>query len=588
MHDRFSHLIAPLVFLLVAITVAVELMAHSSPLWGPLLALQGIMLAALVLLVVREMRERRQAKVALAESEQRYQLLAEQASEVVWAVNMQCDVVYLSPSIYSLLGYTRAEMAALTWAEREAAGVDAALQQELRAAIAALQAGRPPNRPPTTTQQRHRNGRTIWTETNIDALYDDEGAPVGLRAVVRDISKRMAALEALRRSEERFARMVQANPAGIALTRLDDGCYLDANDAYLEMVGYSRDELIGRTGTELGIVTPQERNKIVSAIQQQGFVHDFDVQIHGKDGKPVEVRFATEPLEMGGEPCLLSTMIDVGASKRLERELRQVNEELEERVASRTADLQTALGELRRALVLRDEFMAMISHELRTPLTGVLAMAEMLEAQVAGALTPRQAVYVGNIQTSGERLLRVVNTILSYTQVLAGTVHVNPEPCALASLLETAASSVRTTAANKRQSLSITVTPPDLTIVSDRQALVQVMRLLLDNAVKFTPEGGRLGIEVQPLGEPCSAGQAAYVDIAVWDTGPGIGNMHLAELVKPFVQADGRLSRQHEGMGMGLAYVHRLLPYLGGDLRYAPNPGGGSRFLVSLPCSAAP
>jgi hypothetical protein len=64
--------------------------------------------------------------------------------------------------------------------------------------------------------------------------------------------------------------------------------------------------------------------------------------------------------------------------------------------------------------------------------------------------------------------------------------------------------------------------------------------------------------------------------------------MHLAELVKPFVQADGRLSRQHEGMGMGLAYVHRLLPYLGGDLRYAPNPGGGSRFLVSLPCSAAP
>jgi PAS domain S-box-containing protein len=573
---------------LAALTIAIEFMAHSSPLWAPFLALQGVVLVALLLLVVREVRGRRQTKAALAESERRYQLLAEQASEVVWAVNMDCDVVYLSPSIYSLLGYTRAEMLALSWAEREEAGMDAAMQQELRQAIAALQAGRPPNRPPITGQQRHRDGRTLWTETNIDALYDDEGAPVGLRAVVRDISKRMAALEALRRSEERFARMVHANPAGIALTRLTDGCYLDANDAYLEMVGYSRAELIGRTGVELGVITPEGRNEIVGAIQRQGYVHDFDLQIGGKDGNSVDIRFAAEPLEMGGEPCLLSTMIDISPSKRLERELRQVNEELEERVAARTAELQTALSELRRALVLRDEFMAMISHELRTPLTGVLAMAEMLKAQTAGALSPRQAVYVEKIQASGDRLLRVVNTILSYTQVLAGNVNVKPGPCALAPLLETAASSVRTTAADKRQSLTITVTPPDLTIVSDKEALVQIMGLLLDNAVKFTPEGGRLGVDVQLVGEPCNPGQSAGVEITVWDTGPGIGNVELAELVKPFTQADSRLDRPHEGMGMGLAYVHRLLPHLGGVLRYVPNPGGGSRFVFSLPCSAAP
>jgi signal transduction histidine kinase len=230
-------------------------------------------------------------------------------------------------------------------------------------------------------------------------------------------------------------------------------------------------------------------------------------------------------------------------------------------VAQRTAALQATLVELQRAMALRDEFMAMISHELRTPLAGVLTMAELLQEQVGGALAPRQLIYVANIQNSGERLLGVVNSILSYTRLLAGDVPLQPAPCELAALLDTAAHHARDKALAKNQIVSTGVTPPDLTLMSDAEALIQVLERLLDNAVKFTPAGGQLGVTAQ-LAAPNT------VEIAVWDSGPGLGEADLNDLVKPLTQGDGRLARSHEGIGMGLAYVHQLLLLLGGTLGY--------------------
>jgi signal transduction histidine kinase len=276
----------------------------------------------------------------------------------------------------------------------------------------------------------------------------------------------------------------------------------------------------------------------------------------------------------------------------MEVALRRINEELEERVAQRTAALAAALADVQRAGKMKDEFMAMVSHELRTPLTGVLTMAEVLETQHAGSLTERQLRYVQAIRTSGERLHALVNSILSYTDLVAGNVVLTPGPCRLAQLCAEAAAGVRARAEAKQQTVEVHVAPPDLGMETDAGALRQVINRLLANAVKFTPEGGQIGIEARvgrigaregAWGPGVEGAGAPHVEIVVWDTGIGLQSELLPEVVKPFVQADAALARSHEGVGMGLAYVHQMLLLMGGTLALESAPHAGSRFIVSLP-----
>ncbi|MFN8469500.1 MAG: PAS domain S-box protein [Caldilineaceae bacterium] len=295
---------------------------------------------------------------------------------------------------------------------------------------------------------------------------------------------------------------------------------------------------------------------------------------------------------------------DITDIKRYQQLLQDANVELEQRVAARTAELQAALAELQRAGKLKDEFLAMISHELRTPLTGVLSMSEMLEDRIAGPLNDRQATYVKGIVESGERLLTVINGILGYTHLISGKIQPEAAPCELAHLLAICAASQQYKAAAKHQTIAVQVAPPDLTITADATALAEVLKRLLDNAVKFTPDGGQIGLEAHPTPAPdpdrdperrrprrlrrnrlhsLPDSTGDFVDLVVWDTGIGIAPDQLDHVFRPFTQADARLSRSHEGIGLGLAYVDQMVRLMGGTIRLESALGEGSRFTVTLP-----
>jgi two-component system, sensor histidine kinase and response regulator len=393
----------------------------------------------------------------------------------------------------------------------------------------------------------------------------------------REVVARRATETALRRSEERFTKIFSYSPAGIALSRRADGRYLEVNDTYACLTGYRRDELIGRTSIDLGLFSAAARAALLDTLQAQGSARGIDLQITTKTGTFLDVYCGIELVEFNGESCLLSSVIDITTRKQVEQELRRLNDELEDRVAYRTAALEAALADQQATLKLKDEFLAMISHELRTPLNGVLTMAEVLEGEVSGPLNQRQRLYVGNILASGARLLEVVNSILSYTQLISGGLQLTYEHCRLAYLLDIATASLRQKAVGKQQTFTVDVNPPDLAITSDPEALVQVIKRLLDNAVKFTPACGEVGVLAQPGTAP------GTVQIVVWDTGIGLGGTELMDLVQPFTQGDGSLARAHEGVGMGLAYVNRMVMLLGGHLDLEPQHPTGSRFIVTLP-----
>jgi PAS domain S-box-containing protein len=376
-------------------------------------------------------------------------------------------------------------------------------------------------------------------------------------------------------SEARFAKIFHANPSGILLSRQADGCCLLANARFLELTGYTEAELLGHTTIELAILSPEQRRLLLDKLRAHGYAQGFDLQLTAHGGAAVDVHYVIVPIEIDGAVCLLSSFYDIRERKRMEDALRALNEQLEQRVAVRTLDLQVALAEQQHWLKLKGDFLGMVSHELRTPLTGVLAMTELLEEELGGSLSTRQHLYVQTAHRAGEQLLEIVNSITSYSHLISGEVELVFDTCGLAYLLEVAGASLQRKAQAKGQTFTVVVDPPDLQVTTDAAALTQVLRRLLDNAVKFTPAGEAIGVLAysNPDGE--------HVHIVVWDTGAGLVGHSLADLVQPFRQGEARLTRHYEGMGMGLAYVHRMLPLLGGELALETS-AQGSRFIVTL------
>jgi signal transduction histidine kinase len=230
---------------------------------------------------------------------------------------------------------------------------------------------------------------------------------------------------------------------------------------------------------------------------------------------------------------------------------------------------------------MKDEFLASVSHELRTPLTAILSFSEVLQQEVYGPVTPRQKRAAGLIHTSALRLLDVINNILDLSKSETGSLEVETKLVQVDDICRTALSIVQEAAAAKQQAVQYAIDSPSLQTTADPRRLAQVLVNLLHNAIKFTPTGGELGLEVQG-----DAGQR-QITLTVWDRGIGIEPTQQGLLFQPFIQLDRGLSRQHEGTGLGLALSHRLIHLQGGSIMVHSEPGVGSRFTITLPWAAA-
>lgn len=258
-------------------------------------------------------------------------------------------------------------------------------------------------------------------------------------------------------------------------------------------------------------------------------------------------------------------------------ELARLRSHLAEEVAKKTHALQSAYDELEKASRLKDEFLSTMSHELRTPLTAVIGLAEVLRTGAYGGMNQEQTEVLEVVETSGRRLLRMINDILEYAQLVAGQVTLQTMECAVADLVKSAMESVRSVADKKKILLDFPLTEPNGSVWLDPQIVKKILVVLLENAVKFTEAGGSAGIVIQ------SAAGKKMVEFEVWDTGCGIAEANMFRLFKPFVQLDAGIDRTHEGSGLGLALAQKLANLHGGEIRVTSKLGEGSRFCVSLP-----
>jgi signal transduction histidine kinase len=241
-------------------------------------------------------------------------------------------------------------------------------------------------------------------------------------------------------------------------------------------------------------------------------------------------------------------------------------------------ELQRLYGELETASRHKSEFLANMSHELRTPLNAILGFSQVLQQKLFGELNSKQDEYVGDILSSGNHLLSLINDVLDLSKIEAGQIELETERFSLREAIERGVAMVRERASKNGVALTAEIDPEVQLVEGDERRIRQVLFNLLSNAAKFTPAGGRIDV---------TAGRAGgEIQVAVADTGPGIAPEDVERIFEEFQQTDLG-AKQHEGTGLGLALSKRLVELHGGRIWVESEPGAGSRFVFTIPVGAA-
>ncbi|MFM7383488.1 MAG: GAF domain-containing protein [Microcystaceae cyanobacterium] len=273
--------------------------------------------------------------------------------------------------------------------------------------------------------------------------------------------------------------------------------------------------------------------------------------------------------------------------EQLQQELQQ-RQQAEQALRESNEQLAISNEQLWQATRLKDEFLANMSHELRTPLNAILGMNESLREEIFGAINEKQLKALNLIESSSSHLLSLVNDILDLAKIESGQVELQYNAANLEVLCQDSMLFIAQQALKKQIQLQTLCLPnlPDLWI--DERRIRQALINLLNNAVKFTPEGGQITLEVSLLSPTPADGSEPWLTLAVRDTGIGIAPENVSKLFQPFVQIDSALNRKYEGTGLGLALVKRIVELHGGRISLTTELGVGSCFQMELPYRQPP
>jgi PAS domain S-box-containing protein len=358
------------------------------------------------------------------------------------------------------------------------------------------------------------------------------------------------ASRALEASEVRYRRLFETAQDAILILDGDTGKIIDANPFLSALLGYARDELLGKELSEIGLVQDIEANRAAfRQLQENGCIRYEDLPLATKDGGRAYVEFVSNVYQVEGRRVIQCNIRDISERKRMEEALRQADRH-------------------------KDEFLAMLAHELRNPLGSLRNALQLMRLKGTDDPQVKWARDVAERQV--QQLTRLVDDLLDIARVNQGKINLQLAPLDMAAVVARAVEiSLPLIDAHKHQ-LGISLPAQAVQVEGDLTRLAQVASNMLNNAAKYTNEGGRIDLDVD-----CSGCEAI---LRVRDTGVGIAAEMLPHVFEMFTQAEGSASHAEGGLGIGLTVVRSLVEMHGGSVAvHSAGLGHGSEFVVRLP-----
>ncbi len=401
---------------------------------------------------------------------------------------------------------------------------------------------------------KRRDGSLLPIAMTVTARREPHGHVVGVSRLARDLSSR-------RRIEPgvlRLAAIVESSDDAIVGKDLN-GIVFSWNRAAERIFGYTANEMIGRS---IRTIIPDDRQSeeddVIARIHRGERVHHFETIRRRKDGTELPISLTISPIR---DP----DGVVVGASK-IARDISERKQAEAER-----ARLLTVAQEASR---LKDEFLATLSHELRTPLNAILGYTRMLRS---GLIAPeKKGRALDTIERNATSLTEIIEDVLDVSRIISGKIRLNVRPVALQTVIIDSLDAVRPAADARGIRLECILDSNEAPVSGDPERLQQILWNLISNAVKFTERGGRVQVRLERA--------HSHIEITVSDTGIGISPEFLPFVFERFRQGDSGATREHGGLGLGLAITKHLVEMHGGTIDVASaGRGAGATFRIKLP-----
>lgn len=479
--------------------------------------------------------------------------LLEVHSDVLWLMDLKGNRFYTSAAVTRIRGYTPQEIEGLSLEQNfvgESILIAGNILRQARENPAEIM-------PLYELEMTHKNGSTVWCEVSVSVLRAPDGRADCLLGVSRDISARKQTEALLQQREALLSSIFRNSPCSISVTSASDGRLLDANQAWLSMFGFTREQAVGRTSKQLNCWEKSEdRKAILQTIRTKGYIRNAEVRFRHQSGGIFDALTSAEAVEVGGVRYFVGVSNNISERKRLDAQRLLIQRE------------RAALAESRERAKTR--FLAAASHDLRQPVQAARLFLDLLRNK---DLTEDQQQLCQQISTAMESLSSLLDCLLDITRIESGGVSASFQDVEVSDILSRLDDEFAALA--QAQGLRFKLFfPMGARVRTDPQLVNLILRNLVSNALKYTRQGGLL------IGARCRHDRLV---LQVWDTGVGIGPEHEAHIFEEFYQAGNPHRDNGQGLGLGLPICQRLTSLIHAKLSYRSCPGRGSMFELTLP-----